>query len=57
MAELDSWAHHGNLAAFRSDRARDRQVWLAGWRPVRVTWWDLTDGPDQLAQELADALA
>ena len=56
-SELDGFAFHSTRAAFRRDRRRDRRLRLAGWVPVRVTWWDLDQAPDQLEAELAALLA
>ena len=50
--ELDSWAHHAGRAAFRRDRARDRRLKVAGWKPIRVTSWDLDEEPDRLEEDL-----
>lgn len=57
VVELDGFAFHSTRAAFRRDRRRDRRLRLAGWEPVRVTWWDLDQAPDQLEAELAALLA
>ena len=51
VVELDSWRHHATKAAFRRDRVRDRRLWLAGWKPMRVTWWDLQEA-DRLEEDL-----
>jgi hypothetical protein len=57
VVELDGFAFHSTREAFRRDRHRDRRLRLAGWEPVRVTWWDLDQAPDQLEAELAALLA
>ena len=56
MVELDSHTYHGTRASFESDRARDRALTAAGWRVVRVTWRQLHDEPDALAEDLRAAL-
>jgi hypothetical protein len=51
IVELDSRAVHLTAAAFESDRARDRAAAVAGWRTIRVTWAQVHD-PDQLVADL-----
>ncbi len=50
--ELDSRAVHATEAAFERDRARDRRLQVAGWRPVRVTWRQLHDDPRAVEHDL-----
>jgi very-short-patch-repair endonuclease len=50
--ELDSWTHHAGKAAFRRDRARDRRLEVAGWKPIRLTSWDLDEDAERLEAEL-----
>src|SRR3954447_1423027 len=38
VVELDSYAIHTRRQAFESDRARDRELTLGGYRVVRITW-------------------
>ena len=46
VVELDSRAHHDkDTTAFETDRVKDRALVTAGWRVIRVTWRELTDGP------------
>ena len=52
IVELDGRATHATVAAFESDRARDRAAAVAGWRVIRVTWRQLHDGPRGLARDL-----
>jgi very-short-patch-repair endonuclease len=52
VVELDSWAHHASMAAFRRDRTRDRRLEVAGWKPVRVTSWDLDQDAERLEADL-----
>ena len=40
--ELDSREFHLTPLAFERDRHRDRKLSVAGWRPVRITWWQIT---------------
>jgi Transcriptional regulator, AbiEi antitoxin len=41
--ELDSRQFHLTPLAFERDRRRDRKLSAAGWRPVRMTWRQLTE--------------
>ena len=50
--ELDSRSVHATDAAFESDRARDRRLQVAGWRPVRVTWRQLHDDPRAVENDI-----
>ena len=56
--------HRGNravrralAAAFENDRHRDRKLAACGWRPVRVTWRQLTWERDELEADLRRMLA
>ncbi len=55
--ELDGRAVHAREAAFESDKKRDRELLVEGWRPVRVTWRQLRDEPDAVAADLREVLA
>jgi very-short-patch-repair endonuclease len=57
IAELDSRSAHDNDASFDSDRARDRELLIAGWTSTRITWRQLHDGEQRLAGELRALLA
>jgi very-short-patch-repair endonuclease len=52
VVEMDSWEHHGNRAAFESDRARDAAMQAAGYRVLRYTHRRLHDEPHEVAAEL-----
>jgi hypothetical protein len=52
VLELDSRMVHGTAAAFERDRARDRRLQVAGWRPARVTWRQLVRAPRALERDL-----
>ncbi|HET7120957.1 MAG TPA: type IV toxin-antitoxin system AbiEi family antitoxin domain-containing protein [Solirubrobacterales bacterium] len=52
IVELDSWQAHSTRSAFRSDRARDRALLLAGYRVSRITWAQLDDEPERIAADL-----
>jgi very-short-patch-repair endonuclease len=57
IAELDSQSAHHNHFSFDSDRARDRGLLVAGWTSTRITWRQLREGEQQLADELRALLA
>ena len=50
--ELDGRSVHGTAAAFERDRARDRQLLVEGWTPVRITWRQLEREPMELEADL-----
>lgn len=52
IAELDSRAWHDDPASFESDRRRDRDLAVRGWRVVRITWRQLDTEPEALAADL-----
>ena len=49
IVELDSRKAHANRHSFESDRARDRDLLVAGWTTTRVTWRQLHDDEAALA--------
>jgi very-short-patch-repair endonuclease len=55
--ELDSRQFHHTPEAFEADRCRDRKLIAAGWRPVRITWRQLTQEADAVAGDLREMLA
>jgi very-short-patch-repair endonuclease len=57
IVELDSRAAHHNRHSFETDRARDRELLVAGWQTTRVTWRQLHDDADRLASDLHALLA
>jgi Protein of unknown function (DUF559) len=57
IVELDGYATHGTRQAFESDRERDRRLAVAGYRGIRVTWWQLRDEPAAVADDLRSLLA
>jgi very-short-patch-repair endonuclease len=56
IVELDGRAAHDTARAFESDRAKDRRLTVARWRPLRVTWRQLHRGEAELAADLAALL-
>ncbi|MEX1004261.1 MAG: type IV toxin-antitoxin system AbiEi family antitoxin domain-containing protein [Acidimicrobiia bacterium] len=55
--EWDSRRYHGQLAAFESDRARDRDAALEGWRVLRFTWNDVHNHPHRVVETIRGLLA
>jgi very-short-patch-repair endonuclease len=46
VVEVDGWKTHGTRSAFESDRSRDAELQVAGYRVVRFTWRQVTEnGP------------
>jgi very-short-patch-repair endonuclease len=56
IVELDGWEGHRTRTAFRSDRARDRALRVAGYTVTRLTWNQLDDEPAQIAADLRTLL-
>jgi very-short-patch-repair endonuclease len=54
--ELDSRSIHGTCKKFESDRLRDRILIAEGWRTMRITWRQLQEEPDEIAEDLKRAL-
>ena len=54
VVELDGAAEHGTRAAVRRDRRRDRVLWRAGFRTMRLTD-DALDAEEEVALDLAQA--
>jgi very-short-patch-repair endonuclease len=52
VVELDGYETHGARYSFEADRARDRALQVAGWRVIRITWRQLRDDPQRLAEDL-----
>ncbi|HET9591466.1 MAG TPA: DUF559 domain-containing protein [Solirubrobacterales bacterium] len=54
--ELDSRGIHGTRKKFESDRQRDRILVAEGWQTMRVTWRQLQEEPQAIAEDLRLAL-
>lgn len=52
VLEVDDWDTHRHRDAFERDRRRDRVLHVAGLRPLRCTYVDLTDEVERLVAEL-----
>lgn len=57
IVELDSWEFHAHRAAFETDRSRDTDHMLAGYRTIRVIHRRLSDEADRLAIQIRALLA
>jgi very-short-patch-repair endonuclease len=55
--ELDSREFHLTPLAFERDRRRDRKLSAAGWRPVRITWRQITAERAAVGRDLTAMLA
>ncbi|GLZ48800.1 hypothetical protein Acsp06_49850 [Actinomycetospora sp. NBRC 106375] len=56
LVEIDGWAYHRDLPAFRRDIARQNALVLAGWTVLRVTWHDLEVDPDAVLATVTAAI-
>jgi very-short-patch-repair endonuclease len=56
IVELDGWQGHKTRTAFREDRARDRQLKVAGYSVTHITWNQLDDEPGAVAADLRTLL-
>ncbi len=54
--ELDSRRVHGTHKKFESDRLRDRVLIAEGWKTMRITWRQLRDEQEEIAEDLTKAL-
>ncbi len=54
--ETDSHRFHRGAEAFENDHERDLDLRAAGYDVVRLTWRQLTHGPDRCASAVEDAL-
>jgi hypothetical protein len=57
VVELDGRSTHDTAAAFKRDRARDRALQVADWRPVRVTSRQLVEDPAAVIADFQSLLA
>jgi very-short-patch-repair endonuclease len=55
--ELDGRDAHIRAAAFEEDRARDAALTATGLRPLRFTWYRLTEEPEDVLAELKATLS
>lgn len=45
IVEVDGWAYHRDLRAFRRDAARQNALLAAGWTVIRTNWYELMEEP------------
>jgi len=57
LVEVDGWAYHRDLPAFRRDQGRQNALVLAGWTVLRVNWHDLEADPDGVLATIRAAVA
>jgi len=55
--ELDGRQFHHTPLAFERDRRRDRMLIAANWRPVRITWRQITEERAAVGRDLTRMLA
>lgn len=56
IVELDGRVFHEQRMVQRNDRRRDLKLLRAGWRFLRLTWLDLRDDPEEIAELLRDVV-
>lgn len=56
IVEVDGYAFHSSQPMFERDRERDRVLMAGGFRVLRVTWRQLTRGPEALLAQLVHVL-
>jgi very-short-patch-repair endonuclease len=56
VVEVDGWAWHRDLPAFRRDQARQNALVLAGWTVVRVNWHQLEVDPEAVLAVIVAAV-
>jgi len=52
IVETDGFRHHGDRAAFESDRARDARLQSLGYRVLRFTYRQVREAPDPVVAAL-----
>ena len=57
VVELDGFAFHGHRGAFESDRVRDAELQLVGYRVVRITSHRIDTAPAAVASTVRALLA
>jgi very-short-patch-repair endonuclease len=57
VVEIDGYAFHRSRTAFETDRRRDADLQLAGYRVLRITWRRLVEEPEAVVAQIATALA
>jgi very-short-patch-repair endonuclease len=57
IVELDGGGAHMTTDAFHDDRARDQELVAAGFRVIRITWWQLKSEPERIVSVLRRLVA
>ncbi len=57
IVETDGYQFHSHRRAFEHDRKRDQVHVAAGYRVIRITWWQLRDEPLAVLARVAQALS
>ncbi|WP_433025226.1 endonuclease domain-containing protein [Actinomycetospora sp. CA-053990] len=57
VVEIDGWAYHRDLPAFRRDQARQNALVLAGWTVLRINWHEIEGDADAILAVVEAALA
>jgi len=57
LVEIDGWAYHRDLVAFRRDHARQNALVLAGWTVLRVDWHVIEADADGVLAMITTAVA
>lgn len=52
IVEVDGFETHGTRARFESDRVRDAELQILGWRVLRTTWLQLERTPHEFLDRL-----
>ncbi len=56
IVEVDGFETHGTRAMFESDRIRDAELQILGWRVLRTTWLQLERAPHEFLDRLGRLL-
>ena len=54
--EIDGWAFHSGVDAFHNDRRKANALEAAGWRRLTFTWYDLTEDPIGVIEQVVRVL-
>ncbi|QNK81395.1 DUF559 domain-containing protein [Nakamurella sp. PAMC28650] len=54
--EVDGWAWHHEPDRFQRDRVRQNLLVGAGWIVLRFTWFDLTQRPEEVIDQIENAV-
>ena len=57
VIEIDGWAWHHQHDRFQNDRTKQNALSIARWQVLRFTWFDLTERPERVVEEVRLALS